>query len=89
MDISIVKLEFIRKIDLTTDERILILEEKLDKLIQEKEKEKENSNCVVIKTMDNAGRITIPQTFRKILGINESTQFEIFLNNDCICLRRK
>lgn len=74
---------------MTTDERILILEEKLDKLIQEKEKEKENSNCVVIKTMDNAGRITIPQTFRKILGINESTQFEIFLNNDCICLRRK
>ena len=85
MDIPIVKLEFIRKIDLTTDERILILEEKLDKLIQEKE----NSNCVVVKTMDNAGRITIPQTFRKILGINESTQFEIFLNNDCICLRRK
>ena len=89
MDIPIVKLEFIRKIDLTIDERILILEEKLDKLIQEKEKEKENSNCVVVKTMDNAGRITIPQTFRKILGINESTQFEIFLNNDCICLRRK
>lgn len=87
MDIPIVKLEFIRKIDLTTDERILILEEKLDKLIQEKEKE--NSNCVVVKTMDNAGRITIPQTFRKILGITESTQFEIFLNNDCICLRRK
>ena len=87
MDIPIVKLEFIRKIDLTTDERILMLEEKLDKLIQEKEKE--NSNCVVVKTMDNAGRITIPQTFRKILGINESTQFEIFLNNDCICLRRK
>ena len=74
---------------MTTDERILILEEKLDKLIQEKEKEKENSNCVVVKTMDNAGRITIPQTFRKILGINQSTQFEIFLNNDCICLRRK
>lgn len=74
---------------MTTDERILILEEKLDKLIQEKEKEKENSNCVVVKTMDNAGRITIPQTFRKILGINESTQFEIFLNNDCICLQRK
>ena len=74
---------------MTTDERILILEEKLDKLIQEKEKEKENSNCVVVKTMDNAGRITISQTFRKILGINESTQFEIFLNNDCICLRRK
>ena len=74
---------------MTTDERILILEEKLDKLIQEKEKEKENSNCVIVKTMDNAGRITIPQTFRKILGINESTQFEIFLNNDCICLRRK
>ena len=74
---------------MTTDERILILEEKLDKLIQEKEKEKENTNCVVVKTMDNAGRITIPQTFRKILGINESTQFEIFLNNDCICLRRK
>ena len=74
---------------MTTDERILILEEKLDKLMQEKEKEKENSNCVVVKTMDNAGRITIPQTFRKILGINESTQFEIFLNNDCICLRRK
>lgn len=72
---------------MTTDERILILEEKLDKLIQEKEKE--NSNCVVVKTMDNAGRITIPQTFRKILGITESTQFEIFLNNDCICLRRK
>ena len=89
MDIPIVKLEFIRKIDLTTDERILILEEKLDKLIQEKEKKKENSNCVVVKTMDNAGRITIPQTFRKILGINESTQFEIFLNNDYICLRRK
>ena len=89
MDIPIAKLEFIRKIDLTTDERILILEEKLDKLIQEKEKEKENSNCVVVKTMNNAGRITIPQTFRKILGINESTQFEIFLNNDCICLRRK
>ena len=74
---------------MTTDERILILEEKLDKLIQEKEKKKENSNCVVVKTMDNAGRITIPQTFRKILGINESTQFEIFLNNDYICLRRK
>ena len=89
MDIPIVKLEFIRKIDLTIDEKILILEEKLDKLIQEKEKEKENSNCVVVKTMDNAGRITIPQTFRKILGINESTQFEIFINNDCICLRRK
>ena len=89
MDIPIAKLEFIKKIDLTTDERILILEEKLDKLIQEKEKEKENSNCVVVKTMDNAGRITIPQTFRKILGINESTQFEIFLNNDCICLRKK
>ena len=89
MDIPIAKLEFIKKIDLTTDKRILILEEKLDKLIQEKEKEKENSNCVVVKTMDNAGRITIPQTFRKILGINESTQFEIFLNNDCICLRRK
>lgn len=74
---------------MTTNERILILEEKLYKLIQEKEKEKENSNCVVVKTMDNAGRITIPQIFRKILGINESTQFEIFLNNDCICLRRK
>lgn len=71
---------------MTAEERIEILEQKLDKLLQQK---RENSNCVVVKTMDNAGRITIPLTFRKMMRVDEPTQFEIFLKDDCICLRKK
>ena len=73
--------------NLTVEEKLARLEQKIDALLGE-----ENSQKSVVdkKTMDTTGRITIPKTFRKILGIENSTaDFLIMLKGKDIILRLK
>ena len=63
------------------------LEQKLNILITQNEKSPEQ--MFERKTMDSMGRITIPKSFRKALGIEgQATEFEIFLKNDGIFLKK-
>ena len=73
--------------NLTVEEKLARLEQKIDALLGE-----ENSQKSVVdkKTMDPMGRITIPKTFRKILGIENSTaDFLVMLKGKDIILRLK
>lgn len=73
--------------NLTLEEKMEQLEKKIDALLGE-----DNSQNSVAdnKTMDAMGRITIPKTFRKILGIENSTaDFIIMLKGKDIILRLK
>jgi DNA-binding transcriptional regulator/RsmH inhibitor MraZ len=72
---------------LTIEEKLAVLEEKIDALLGESVDEKKVTDK---KTMDAMGRITIPKTFRKILGIENSTaDFLIMLKGKDIILRLK
>ena len=63
------------------------IEEKINTLLNESV---EQNSVVDNKTMDAMGRITIPKTFRKILGIENSTaDFLIMLKGKDIILRLK
>jgi hypothetical protein len=73
--------------NLTLEEKLAVLEEKIDTLLGESVDEKKIADK---KTMDAMGRITIPKTFRKILGIENSTaDFLIMLKGKDIILRLK
>ena len=73
--------------NLTLEEKLVVLEEKIDALLGESVDENKVTDK---KTMDAMGRITIPKTFRKILGIENSTaDFLIMLKGKDIILRLK
>ena len=73
--------------NLTLEEKLAKLEQKIDTLLSESV---EQNSVADNKTMDTMGRITIPKTFRKILGIENSTaNFIIMLKGKDIILRLK
>lgn len=73
--------------ELTLEQKFERLEEKINTLLGESVDEKKVTDK---KTMDTMGRITIPKTFRKILGIENSTaDFLIILKGKDIILRLK
>lgn len=73
--------------DLTLEEKISLIEKKIDMLLGD---DNDNNKIADKKTMDTMGRITIPKTFRKILGIeNSSAEFVIILKDNDIILRLK
>ena len=72
---------------MTVEEKLTVLEEKIDALLGVSVDENKVTDK---KTMDAMGRITIPKTFRKILGIENSTaDFLIMLKGKDIILRLK
>ena len=42
----------------------------------------------IIRRVDDLGRVVIPKEIRQNLGIHEGDPLEIFLHEDCICLRK-
>ena len=42
----------------------------------------------IIRRVDDLGRVVIPKEIRRNLGIYEGDPLEIFLHEDCICLRK-
>lgn len=73
--------------NLTIEEKLIQIEEKINTLLNESVEQKSVEDK---KTMDSMGRITIPKTFRKILGIENSTaDFLIMLKGKDIVLRLK
>lgn len=42
----------------------------------------------IIRRVDDLGRIVIPKEIRQNLGIHEEDPLEVFLHEDCICLRK-
>ena len=42
----------------------------------------------IVRRVDDLGRIVIPKEIRRNLGIYEGDPLEIFLHEDCICLRK-
>ena len=73
--------------EMTVEEKLLRLEQKIDALLGESV---EQNTVEDSKSMDSMGRITIPKTFRKILGIeNSAADFLIMLKGKDIILRLK
>ena len=73
--------------NLTIEEKLIQIEQKINTLLNESVEQKSVEDK---KTMDAMGRITIPKTFRKILGIENSTaDFLIMLKGKDIVLRLK
>ena len=67
------------------DAKVLELEKKIDLLLEQSV----GAAMKEIKTMDSMGRITIPKSFRKVLGIDgESVGMEISLQGDKIILKK-
>lgn len=42
----------------------------------------------IVRRVDDLGRVVIPKEIRRNLGIHEDDPLEIFLHEDCICLRK-
>lgn len=42
----------------------------------------------IVRRVDDLGRIVIPKEIRRNLGIHEDDPLEIFLHEDCVCLRK-
>lgn len=42
----------------------------------------------IIRRIDDLGRVVIPKEIRRNLGIHEGDPLEIFLHEDCVCLRK-
>ena len=42
----------------------------------------------IVRRVDDLGRIVIPKEIRRKLGIREGDPLEVFLHEDCICLRK-
>lgn len=73
--------------NITLEQKLTQLEQKIDALLGESVDE---TSLEDKKTMDVMGRITIPKTFRKILGIdNSAADFTILLVGKDIILRKK
>ncbi len=73
--------------NMTLEEKLNLLEKKIDTLLGESV---ETNAIEDAKTMDAMGRITIPKTFRKILGIdNCAADFTILLVGKDVILRKK
>lgn len=73
--------------NLTIEEKLIQIEQKINTLLNESVEQKSIEDK---KAMDAMGRITIPKTFRKILGIENSTaDFLIMLKGKDIVLRLK
>ena len=66
--------------------KVLEIEKKIDQLL---EQNGAAATMKEVKTMDSMGRITIPKSFRKVLGIDgESVGIEISLQGDKIILKK-
>lgn len=66
--------------------KVLEIEKKIDLLL---EQSVAAATMKEIKTMDSMGRITIPKSFRKVLGIDgESVGMEVSLQGDKIILKK-
>ena len=66
--------------------KVLEIEKKIDRLL---EQSVAAATMKEVKTMDSMGRITIPTSFRKVLGIDgESVGIEISLQGDKIILKK-
>ena len=66
--------------------KVLEIEKKIDRLL---EQSVTAATMKETKTMDSMGRITIPNSFRKVLGIDgESVGIEISLQGDKIILKK-
>jgi len=70
---------------MTVEEQLKVLNEKLDKVIEERENE---NSLKEIKKMDENGRVTIPKSIRKVLGWNESVEVEIEVYGKNILIKR-
>ena len=42
----------------------------------------------IVRRVDDLGRVVIPKEIRRNLGIREGDPLEVFLHEDCICLRK-
>lgn len=72
--------------NLTLEQKLERLEQKINTLLSESV---EGKGLEDKKTMDAMGRITIPKTFRKVLGIDScAAEFKILLVGDRIILEK-
>ena len=42
----------------------------------------------IVRRIDDLGRIVIPKEIRRNMGLREGEAMEIFLENDCVCLKK-
>ena len=83
-----------RELEKRIDERMDELEEKLDILLETNESVGEvvdtaDALITEIKPMDIMGRITIPKSFRQILGVvGENVDVEVSLVGDTIVIKK-
>ena len=83
-----------RELEKRIDERMDEIEEKLDILLETNENVGEvvdtaDALITEIKPMDTMGRITIPKSFRQILGVvGENVDVEVSLVGDTIVIKK-
>lgn len=83
-----------RELEKRLDERIDGLEEKIDMILEASESVGEvvdtaDALITEIKPMDSMGRITIPKSFRQILGVmGESVDVEVSLVDNTIVIKK-
>ena len=83
-----------RELEKRIDERMDEIEEKLDILLETNESVGEVVDTAAaliteIKPMDTMGRITIPKSFRQILGVvGENVDVEVSLVGDTIVIKK-
>lgn len=83
-----------RELEKKIDERMDEIEEKLDILLETNESVGEvvdtaDALITEIKPMDTMGRITIPKSFRQILGVvGENVDVEVSLVGDTIVIKK-
>ena len=42
----------------------------------------------IVRRIDDLGRIVIPKEIRRNIGLREGEPMELFLENDCVCLKK-
>lgn len=42
----------------------------------------------IVRRIDDLGRIVIPKEIRRNIGLREGDPMELFLENDCVCLKK-
>ena len=42
----------------------------------------------IVRRIDDLGRIVIPKEIRRNMGLREGEAMELFLENDCVCLKK-
>ena len=83
-----------RELEKKMDARLDGLEEKIDMILEANESVGEvvdtaDALITEIKPMDSMGRITIPKSFRQILGVmGESVDVEVSLVGDTIVIKK-